>query len=110
MSVLLWASWLPPKQVSVTIESKRKNVKGITCESVAQVHHDVHTEGASYAVVTLKDRRVVFLTATHTLASYADTTAITATECTADVSHDLELLWWYGLTQAARDAFAAVGS
>jgi hypothetical protein len=90
-----WSGLIKRACVSVVIGSKRKNVKGITCATVAEVHYETHSTEASYAVATLKDRRVVFIAA-----------AESAPATTIDISHDLEHLWWYGLTQKAREAFA----
>ncbi len=96
-----WTDRLRGISVSVAVGSKRKNVKGVICANVAQVHYEAHTKEASYAVVTLKDRRVVFIAATNASETQPYASA------SAEVSHELDHLWWYSVTQAARDAFKA---
>lgn len=88
---------LPAARVSVVVGSKRKNTRGISGDVLAQIHYEAHTKETYYAVATLKDRRVVLLT-------FPESTKL----WTADVSHDLQHLWWYGLTQRAREALTGV--
>lgn len=116
---------LEPAHVALAVGSKRKNLKGVRFTRIAEVHHEsmprtVRVPGpgidstefdpswnvpapahfvvtTQYAVVSLADGRCAFLCRRST--DFGTTLRVT-------LSHELEHLWWYGVTQAAREAFA----
>lgn len=75
--------------VDIALNSKRRNTKSIRPDAVEAVHYDAGQK----IIVTLADGRVVCM-------------RVRFSALCATVSHDLEHLWWYGLTQQDREDFA----
>lgn len=71
-------------KISQCIGSKRKNLKGIECSKIAQVHFSGGFP-STYLIVELFDGRMVYISGTEVI-----------------VSHDLENLWWYGVPEVVR--------
>ncbi len=100
-----------PLKAYVAVNSKRKDLRGLMWKNVTQVHAACRYKSPVYGdtqvlVVELKDGRFVAVTLLRTDPQGKERHGSIHT-ATAYVAHDLDTLWFSGLTQASREQLEA---